>query len=366
MSTEQLCRLWCSWIFVDLELSLFYDVAPSFSINELASVMPQDDLVWQAPTAAEWSHRYEQANAQRSPSSVSELLRSFVENCDVDRFVPLTPLQLRLFLYPIQTLVHSIGQIRTCSPQDSSRRKNACPTGRSRIDARIGEALALLVQWYKLVRISSGGNSSTPAKDDTPTTTNLILYHLISLDAITCFSCIEQMKRTDISRSSWGRRTHLLEGAEEAWFHCGQVLRLLRSIPNDSRPPWWAAAVYRAALISHANSSLFSGSGSQPSPSTSQSMFVAGSIQSAMMQEEASNGGVFAIDGLAPEDAHLERYIRYGEGTPVLRKISGQAVSVTDAQGVLATWIEFLDVSDRSPFACGIRDRLVNFGETNA
>ncbi|KAL9109564.1 MAG: hypothetical protein Q9227_005744 [Pyrenula ochraceoflavens] len=392
-------RLWSSWISVDLELSLFYELAPIFTINEILTVMPQDDNLWQASSATEWFQL--RLETQLYSSNPSTVLRALIETSTVDHFPSLTPLQLRLFLYPIQTLIYNISQIRTCvgssptrpeehAPYPHPRTRPLRPANRSRLDSRIAEVQSLLKHWHTLARhagIYEASQDSTSSITSAQNTINLVLYHLISLNAITCFPCIERIKRASRSNrsrnsdnenrnnnththtrhpsssstttitspthrhpSTWthSQRTHLLEEAEEAWFHSGQILRLLRTLSRSERPLWFAAAVYRAALVCWVNGCL--------TTTTTQDDSETQASPAGMERE------LLMLDGVGVDDVGLERYLRYGEGVPVVRDSKGEVREGADVEGVLGVWVELLEEGERDSFARGIRERLVAFG----
>ena len=118
---------------------------------------------------------------------------------------------------------------------------------------------------YCSIGIPSANKSFAGNKGTCWTTcANLIIYHLISLNAITSFKDIEQFARREVALGSFRYASWLqmrcIDQPEEAFFHCGQILRLIRSMPRPVRPPWWAGAVYRVALTGWATS-MASGNG---------------------------------------------------------------------------------------------------------
>jgi hypothetical protein len=349
-----------SWVTLDLEISVFHDVAPVFSVNELCAVLPQDDNLWQARTSSDWSALQKQAAHAQLNLSLSELFGTYIQNGSPES-LQLTSLHLRLLLYPIQSLVYNIQQFRSCVIFEGSSRTVPRPSSKSRVSTRLGEAQTLLLQWYNLHRLHIERTASN-TQHDTKITINLILYHLISLDSSVCFRCIEQLGYTVLTRKFWGRQGHCIEDAEETWIHCGQILRLLRRIPEGLRPAWYSAAVYRVALISYANSLFLSESSALHTPTSSfaslSTLGNSGGVDAANTIRNTESATVFAIDTLLPEDSRLEQYQKYGEGTPMLRRRSGTFIRTTDAQGVLAVCMELLDESDKTPFTAGIRERL--------
>jgi len=86
---------------------------------------------------------------------------------------------------------------------------------------------------------------------------NMAMFNLISMNAVTNFPEIERLARRE---GEYGYPQQLslvhkkcLFNAQEAIMHAGQILRVVREMPRAIRPPWWAGAVYRAALVLWAN-----------------------------------------------------------------------------------------------------------------
>ena len=361
--TDSECnRLLYSWVILVLEISIFHDVAPAFSVSDLSAVLPQDDDLWQARTAADWNALRKRPFHVQLTLSLSELFGTHIQNGSPES-LQLTSLHLRLLLYPIQSLVYNIQQFRSCMLFEGTTRTMPRPSNKSRVGSRLGEAQILLSQWYNLHRLHVERVASSN-QHDIKITINLVLYHLISLDASVCFRCIEQLGYKALPRKTWGQQDHCIEDAEETWIHCGQILRLLRRIPESLRPPWYSAAVYRVALISYANSMFLNmNESAQHTPASSYSSLTSlstGDSDSNNTKRHNENAGVFAIDTLLPEDSRLEQYQKYGEGTPMLRRRSGTFVRIGDAANVLGCCMELLDDSDKSPFTAGIRERLAH------
>jgi hypothetical protein len=322
-------------------MSLFADTSPLLSIVNLLAPMPDEDSLWQKTSAAEWLADFERVHGQtyRSPPSVRDLFTRFVEGELADSGTILSPSQLRLLLHPLQTQVCQLRQFLTCLPDGGSHAKASRAVSKAATKARLEEISMLLQQWYSI--------SKQSAANDGPcwtTCANLIMYHLISLNAITSFKCIEQFARREVAvgpfrHASW-LQNRCIDQAEETNFHCGQVLRLVRSMPEQVRPPWWSGAVYRVALIGWANSMANAGS---RFPTNGHSV-------------DADRP--FAIDALTPEDPGISRYLKYQEGLPMLSKADGSLAPMDVPSNILKHCIDMLEEDSTMRLTDGIKRKL--------
>jgi hypothetical protein len=174
--------------------------------------------------------------------------------------------------------------------------------------------------------------------------TNLIIFHLISLNAVTNFHEVERLARREnidgtYQQLMWMHKRCIAD-VEEAVFHCGQAFRLIRSMPRNTRPPWWAAVVYRVCLVLWANSL----------------------VQKDVMSP--SNGGFpvpgpsFAIDALTADHPLIIRYLTKREGVPCVTKRDGSQMTLDRAFAVLQHSVEVIDEGAASRFSDGIRNKL--------
>jgi len=198
----------------------------------------------------------------------------------------------------------------------------------------------LLEQWYSISRQSCANQQ----ENDWTTCINLVMYHLISLNAITSFKCIEQFARREVvpglfRHTSW-LQNRCIDQAEETSFHCGQVLRLLRSMPEQVRPPWWSGAIYRVALTGWANSMANAGS---RFPSSGHS---------------SETDRPFPIDALTPEDPSINRYLKYREGLPMLSKLDGSLIAMDVPNNILKYCIDLLEEDSSMRLTDGIKRKL--------
>lgn len=339
-------RLAHSWIIVDQEISLFSDTTPQLSIVDLHVPMPDSDDLWHASSASEWLSLFERIHGSmyQSPPSVRDFFTRFVDGELAGQ--ELSPTQLRLLLHPLQAQVCQLRQFIACLPDGSSHAKASRTVSKAATRARLEEISALLQQWYTITKKSFSGNKGTCWT----TCANLIMYHLISLNAITSFKCIEQFARREVSlgpfrHSAW-LQNRCIDQPEETFFHCGQILRLIRTMPKPVRPPWWSGAVYRVALTGWATSMSRVGpqfNGNSPADNPE--------IQ-------------FALDDLTPEHELITRYIKYQEGQPTFTGADGTRISLSVPNNILSHCADVLEDDSTMRLADGIKRKLRVFLES--
>jgi hypothetical protein len=297
---------------VDQELGLFHDTAPILSITELGTPMPGSDFLWFAKDPIEWLAAIQTTGSASntnwmSPTSLPsppvqpslcDLFQDLLN--ESRRYGQLSPLELRLLLHPIQSLLFHLRQVSSCfSDLFSSRRGSRTLTKTSTL-LRLEEIQSLLQKWYELSTLTAKPNPNCLI-----TQSNLVLYHLISLNAITSFPETERLARREAfdgsSRELHARYKRCIHQPEEAVFHCGQIIRLLSSMPKDGQPYWWSTALYRATLILWVES-LFR------LDQDTQAGF-----------EAPGRGGVFPINMVMEDDALVSAWLGNGEGVPILR-----------------------------------------------
>jgi hypothetical protein len=315
-----------SWIILDQELSLFSDTAPLLNVVNLQAPMPNSDYLRSAQSADEWASRCHEVltNKPVDGPSLRDLFTSFVEGGLSSTTINLSPIQLRLLLHPLQTLVCQLRQFLTCLP-DSGRQTIGTSISKVAIKARLEEISTLLRQWYGFTE----RQIAREGKTCWTTRASLIMYHMISLNTRTSLGFIEQFARGEVQcasarhASQW-LHTHCLDDSEEIFFHCGQIIRQIKSLPEALRPPWWSGAIYRAALIGWATSMASAGS-RLPLDNTTE------------MDKP------FAIDTIDPEHPSLQQYLRYKEGVPMLSRRDGQLVEMNVPNNILQHCISILE-----------------------
>ncbi|KKY31068.1 putative transcription factor cmr1 [Diaporthe ampelina] len=190
---------------------------------------------------------------------------------------------------------------------------------------------------------------------------NIVLYHLISLNAVTNFPEIERLARREGFEAGgptyWElglRHKRCIYQREEAIFHCGQVLRLLRSIPADKLPPWWSTATYRVTLI------LWTDAIGRLDPSFKTAMNDGSSPESG----NAASSSVVAVDRVTPEDPALIAYLWSGDGTAVLSHDNGSAVSMDSPASILEVGIQTIDNGISTRIGDGIKRKLATLADS--
>lgn len=148
-----------------------------------------------------------------------------------------------------------------------------------------------------------------------------------------------------IKQPSRWKQPHHFEDTRNIYFHCGQILRIIRSMSEGTRPAWWAGAVYRVALIAWANSMSCSDIDTQ--------------IEYAKKPHEQ----VVVLDSLSAEHPLVVSYIKNSERTPVFSEPNGGAVSLEVPGMILAHCTKFLGADQRSKFIKGIRQKLLALAE---
>ena len=396
-------RLVYNWVMVDQELSLFHDTAPVLSISDLQCPLPSSEALWLAPSAEQWASLAQStygssttagasaAQAPGAPSptpSLCELFQDFLHDNLARRKNTLSPQQLRLLLHPLQSLLCHLRQMLSCLPEAMvvRRASNRTVTKASTMQ-RLEEVQAQLQHWYELSMVYYKANPDCPV-----TRCNLVLYHLISLNAVTNFSEIERLARREgFSGPLWGietRRSRCIFLREEAIFHSGQVLRLVRQMPSNRRPSWWSAALYRAILILWADSvcnaraesdPLATASASAPvaaapaSPSRamvpSPSMSTSSCGNSTTAPGAASGAGaspgvasgspLVAIDQVTPEDQAVIAYLWGGDGTAVLTNGNGSPFTLDKPSTILEYGVRCINEAVSVRISDGIRRKLI-------
>jgi hypothetical protein len=326
-------RLAHGWITLDQEISLFADETPLISMDKLNTPMPESDAMWHAGTTREWLDLFRASRGDPSyspPKSLRDFYTSFV-NGELNGQT-LSPLKLRLLLHPLQVQVCHARQFLT-GAQNASM---------SAWRLRLQEIQPLLQQWYGIIKLSFNGQKG----DCWTTCANLIMYHLISLNILSSFTEIERFARRQVDLGSYRESTwlknHCVDSAPEIYFHCGQVLRLVTSMPKPVRPAWWSGAVYRVAMTGWAASMALGGKSSTSAP-------------------PAEAAQPFAINGVTPEHVCVQRYLTYQEGTPMLRTGSGPLTPLDVPTNIVEYVVDILDDDPSMRMSEGIKHKLKLF-----
>jgi hypothetical protein len=329
-------------------------------------------------------------NSQSLTPSLCDLFQDFLHDNLSRRQSSLTPYQLRLLLHPLQSLLCHLRQMLSCfSDVLSTRRATSRTVTKASTMLRLEEVQALLQKWYELSMSLYKANSSCSV-----TRSNLVLYHLISLNAVTNFPEIERLARREgFDGSYWElslRHKRCVYNREEAVFHCGQVMRLLRCMAPDRRPCWWPAAIYRATLILWTDSiarldpnfqkqqpaqSPTQATRPQPSPvpttqpsplptsgdKVSENMPTPTPTTAAtpVAPNRNAGGNGVAVDQITPEDPAVIAYLWSGDGVAVLTRRDGTQVGLDKPTDVLSYGIMAIDEGMSTRVGDGIKRKLM-------
>jgi hypothetical protein len=337
---------------VDQELSLFHDTAPLFAVTEFTAPMPDSEHLWHAKSASDWSGLFDQvhefSNGYSSvgsgvrPLSLKELFRHFLDDEIIAQNIHLTPLHLRLLLHPLQTLVSQYCQLLSCFSSDSigtSKRARAVTAASTRV--RLEEVQSLLQRWYDLAERYEQTNAICPMMQ-----ANHLMFHLISLNAVTNFPEMERLARHEGIDGSYPQMMRIhqkcISDVHEAVFHSGQILREIRTMARGIRPPWWPGAVYRAALTLWTEAMTNDesmGPSQQP-------------------QYHKSSPISIPVDHLRGNHTLLVRYLSRREGVPILTKGDGSSIPLTHGYAVLRHCVEIINEGIATRFSDGICSKL--------
>ncbi|KFX92688.1 hypothetical protein V490_05239 [Pseudogymnoascus sp. VKM F-3557] len=326
VEAEARSRLVYDWVLLDQELSLFHDMSAILSVSELHVLLPHPDLsLFSASSAHSWSTLLSTSTTSHIRTSLYELFQEFLHD-HLLYSASLTPLTLRLLLHPIQSLLYEVRQLLTCFSEvlptwGSSTRTPTKPSTLMRLE----EVQSLLQKWYNL-HLSLPPSVSGSA-DDSAKTTNLILYHLISLNAHTSFPSLEQLARRApatlaTANLHWNlslQHKKCIFDSVSALFHAGQILHLVTLFDSPDRtPPWASLAVYRASLVI---------------------WFDVLAMSDPSFQLPTADGPIVVINERMVDDAALMRWLRKIEGLPVLRRQDGSMCKLQDPEVVLEACI---------------------------
>ncbi|KAL2023146.1 hypothetical protein VTK56DRAFT_3752 [Thermocarpiscus australiensis] len=355
-------RLVYNYVMLDQELSLFYDTAPLFAITELQCPLPGPEVLWMCSNKEQWLSTMQSVygcaanvnpqllDAPAVTPSLFDLFQDFLHDNLSSRQGSLSPQQLRLILHPLQALLCHLRQMLSCFSDILGARRNtgARTVTKASTLLRLEEVQTLLQKWYELTLNYAEANKGCPI-----TRCNLVLYHLISLNAVTNFPEIERLARREgFDGSYWElslRHKRCISQREEAIFHCGQIFRLLRLMPNDRRPAWWSVAIYRAALI------LWADSISRLDPN----------FQTAKRGSPgAGSAAPVIIDQVTPGDRAVLAYIFSGDGITMLTRLDGSTITLDKPSDILLYAVENINAGFSSRLSDGIRRKLVGLGNS--
>ncbi|KAG7107001.1 Transcription factor PfmaH like protein [Verticillium longisporum] len=233
---------------------------------------------------------------------------------------------------------------------------------------RLEEVQALLQRWYEIAMVAYKANPSCET-----TRCNLVLFHVISLNAVSSFPEVERLARREgLNGTLWElsmRHKLCIFSSEEAVFHCGQIMRFIRAMPSDRRPCWWSAAVYRATLILWANTvtTLNPTLPTALQVRNSSSSPVSSNVDEERRQESTAPkdhslvDASIIIDQVTPEDPCLIRYLwSGGKGIIMVTRRDGRTVGLESPADVLNYGIGVIDEGFTSRIGDGIKRKLAS------
>ncbi|KAI9734040.1 MAG: hypothetical protein M1818_006978 [Claussenomyces sp. TS43310] len=345
LQLESRNRLVYNWVLVDQELSLFHDAAPILSIADIETRLPDSERLWAARDGREWlsilrdTRRTSAGTSMISqlPMSLCGLFQELLVNNLTDRHCQLTPLKMRLLLHPLQAMVSHLRQILSCFSEDLGPRRGTMRViTKDSTMGRLEEVQTLLRQWYDAAGPFHHADSRCLISH-----ISLILYHLISLNVVSCFPEIERLARKDgFDGSHWElslRHKRCIQQSTEALFHAGQVIRLVKMMPLDDRPQWWPVAIYRATMI------LWVDRLAKTDPN---------------FPQQPASGPTVLIDDSPPADPILAQWMWTGEGIPVLKRADGRLTKLHVPGVILDHCIALLEEGPGARMTDGIIRRL--------
>ncbi|KAF2260294.1 hypothetical protein CC78DRAFT_473255 [Lojkania enalia] len=342
---ETINRLAYSWVFLDQEMNLIHDRQPELEIHDLNSPIPDNEELWRSISADVWQGTLNKLRQSRSyradstPPSLAALFNKFMGNDLSNSSTSLSPTELRLLLHPLQAMIYHLNKSMVYFFHSGSHRLL------QRLLTQLEEVHYLLKQWYTL---------SIQAMDRMETSrniyySNMIMFHLISLTAITYFPDIERLARGEVASDKFGDSLwagkRCIEEAPQIWCHCGQVIRYSRQMPASSRPFWWGAAIYRTALYMWATSLA------QQTHGTSNTL---------------SGMERINVDTLAFDHPSLVRYqLHQVDGVPVLSDEHGNDVSFAAPTDAITFCVNLVRINNGwgSQLDEGICARLLGLAE---
>lgn len=366
------CRITYSWLILDHEICLSQDIPPTsyLSITNLDVPIPSGDITSGLKSTKRWmqgiSHSSDHITLADQhdapiPPPLNEYVRYFRETNDVRDIRHVSPTSLRLLLCYLQnTVAHLRCSVdRIPIPSKGERHRAVGQTSLVLLSVQFQETQELLNKWYTLARTHfmssstddcSPGSSpslSMPDSDSRASSANMILYHLVMLNTMVSFPEIERMARIEpgsrIAKpgpAPWKHPYHL-ENTRDIYVQCGQVLRLVRSTPEPSRPVWWAGAVYRVALVAWANS-----------------------LDNTADTKSQTQGETVILDDLSPDHPSILAYLDHqSELLPMFSDPSGALVSLHVPVDIIHHCARVLDSDMQTKFTMGIQQKMLNMAQ---
>ncbi|KKO96886.1 transcription factor Cmr1 [Trichoderma harzianum] len=360
-------RLLYNWVKMDHELSLYYDTEQTISACDLERPLSDPMLPWDTKNLSQTSELYlldslytdtktEEALDFELRPTLNRLFKDFLHGT-LSKRVP--PRHLQLLLHPLQALVHHSQSLLSCAKHSYS------PVLSDAANSTLLETQRLLREWHNLAMESHNENLYT--EDTTPA---LILYHFTCLNLVANFVDIERLAdRESLSIAFWQQslqNERSIFNRQDTILHCGQALRYLRAINDDTRPWWWSTAVYRAILTLWAAATL----GSSPSHGKSTTFWPKDpwprdsmDVDPRMNMSATPEPSIVAIDNIIAEDPVLgvanwsERHML------VLTRQDEGVVVLNDAMGILQYGISLINACPSSAEGDTLVTKLMDLGQ---
>ncbi len=229
----------------------------------------------------------------------------------------------------------------------SARRTTGRTVTKASTQLRLEEVQALLQKWYELTISYYKANPACPV-----TRCNLVLYHLISLNAVTNFPEIERLARREgLDGSYWElslaapQALHLPAG--------GSHLPLRPGLPAPSPD-------------AQRSSTQLVGRGYVPRyPHHLDGQHLSDGPQLPDRQAREPRTGStnpVAIDQVTPEDPAVIAYLWSGDGVAVLTRMDGSTVNLDKPSDVLSYSIKTIEEGFSQRIGDGIRRKLISLG----
>ncbi|KAI0479642.1 hypothetical protein F4859DRAFT_503659 [Xylaria cf. heliscus] len=329
LDRETMNRLVYNWVMVDQELSLFHDTGPVLALDELRAPLPGPEELWTSSDSSYWMMAMSAiADPLSLTPSLYDLFQDFRhDRLNADQAAGLTPYRMRLLLHPIHShLWHS---------RSMNLHYSGTSVNETKIPILSNNDQPLLRKWRDICYSHYNGDPNCLV-----TRSNLVLSHLISLNNLIHFPAIEQYARAEQSDS--GR---LVLPSSAAVYHCGQVLRILRTMPAEQRPVWWSVAIYRVMLI------LWMFSVVQSSTTTLD--------RNANLDENEGTAPTLIIDHLDLVEERLFDFLYKDNSILALSRSQGSPISLAEPSNVLNHAVEILDEGVSTRFCDGIKRKLL-------
>ncbi|KAJ5617969.1 hypothetical protein N7537_003083 [Penicillium hordei] len=313
--------------------------------TSLNTPIPSLDATWNAQSINHWIEGIPSSSGHIIiPPSLDDWIRWFSDTNDISSATHISPITLRLLLCDLQNQVIYLRANIDKSQGPGQTYRNPQNLSIVLIPVQMQSVQELLRKWYDLAKTHRPSKKICPA-----TASNMILYHLIMLNAVVSFPQIEHLARSSPENDTGSKsprfhgfkQPHHLENTREIYFHCGQVLRHVQSIPEPTRPPWWAGSVYRIALIAWANGMVCTG------------------VDDVHHEGDIDTQTTLFLDALPPDHASIMAYLNHQGGIPAFSGSNGAMVLLGNSVGVIRYCAHFLNTNIKASVTLGIHRKLL-------